>query len=153
MLPQEQEQIKNLIANFESSREHIPYLRELESHPAFGPVFQSFSDEEKDAANLVIKEYIEEKIKSLKTKWGQLFRRYFENNNEKFREFRDLNKKEERTQEEPFQTLWKEIENEMFRLEWILTQAMMWREAGLAKTVEAFYNIVYNFFPLFSSVE
>ena len=68
MLPQEQEQIKNLISNFESSREHIPYLRELEAHPAFGPVFQSFSDEEKDAANLVIKEYIEEKIASLKTK-------------------------------------------------------------------------------------
>ena len=151
--PQEKEQIKSLIANFESSREHIPYLRELEEHPALGPVFRDLKDAEKDEVNHVIKEYIEEKIASLKTKGGQLFRRFFENDNKKFWEFRDLNEREEQTESEEFQELGKYVEDEMFKLEGILTQAMMGRESGLWKTVEAFYNIVYNFFPLFSSIE
>jgi hypothetical protein len=150
---QEKEQIKNLINNFESSRAHVPYLVELEEHPSFWPIFQSFSDEEKDIVNQIIQEYIEDKIAWLKTKWGQLFRRFFDNDTEKFWEFRDLNEKESFTSSEEFQKLGKEIENEMFRLEWILTQAMMWREAWLAKTVESFYSIVYSFFPRFSSIE
>jgi len=41
----------------------------------------------------------------------------------------------------------------MFVLEGILTQAMIGRETGLGKTVEAFYTVVYSFFPLFSHIE
>lgn len=147
------EQIKSLIANFEASREHIPYFRELEQHPAFGPVFTSMSADQKNRVEELIQEYIEEKIASFKTKGGQLFRRFYENEAEKFWTFRKMNGDENLVESENFQSLGKEIEDEMFKLEGILTQAMMGRESGLGKTVEAFYTVVYTFFPLFGQIE
>lgn len=147
------DQIKNLINNFTTSRGHVPFFWELEQHPAFGPAFKALNHNERIAVNQIIKESIEDKITNLKTKWGQLFRRFFENNTAKFWEFRTMNEDASKTNTPAFQKLWKEIENEMFTLEWILTQAMMKREQGLEKTVDSFYTIVYCYFPLFGKIE
>ncbi len=147
------EQVKNLIDNFASSREHVPFVWELEEHPAFWPIFKSLNDNEKIAINEIIKEYITESITKLKTKWWLLFKRFFDNNAELFWQFRSLNEDEQTSDTQEFQTLWKQIENEMFKLEGILTQAMLKREQWLEKTVDAFYSIVYRYFPLFSHIE
>jgi hypothetical protein len=52
-----------------------------------------------------------------------------------------------------FQETGKKVEQEMFRLEGILTEKMVGQEKGLDKVVGSFYNIVYSFFPKFNDIE
>jgi hypothetical protein len=52
-----------------------------------------------------------------------------------------------------FQKVGKQVEQEMFKLEWILTEKMFNQEKGLDKVVGSFYNIVYTFFPKYSLIE
>jgi len=146
-------QIKNIIQNFESTKEYIPFISGLLEHPTYGPIFQALSNEEQWEVDEIITQYIIEKVKSLRTKWWLLFKRFFENENKKFWKFRRMNENEEFSHSEEFQILWKEVEEEMFKLEWILTQAMMKKAQWLGKTVEAFYNVVYSFFPLYGNIE
>ena len=153
MQDQEIEQIKNILANCESSTKKIPYLSDLEQHPAFWPLFSSLSDQEKKQVKNIIKTYIAEKIQAIKrTKWGQLFARFTETYPELFWEFRELNDRNN-TDSTSFQTLGKQVEIEMFKLEWILTEKMLKQEKGLDKVIDSFYTIVYLFFPRFSEVE
>ena len=153
MQAQEIEQIKNILANCESSTKKIPYLSDLEQHPAFWPLFSSLSLEQKEEVKNIIKTYIEEKIQAIKrTKWGQLFARFTETYPELFWEFRELNDRNN-TDSTSFQTLGKQVEIEMFKLEWILTEKMLKQEKGLDKVIDSFYTIVYLFFPRFSEVE
>ena len=94
-----------------------------------------------------------EKIQAIKrTKWGQLFARFTETYPELFWEFRELNDRNN-TDSTSFQTLGKQVEIEMFKLEWILTEKMLKQEKGLDKVIDSFYTIVYLFFPRFSEVE
>ena len=87
-----------------------------------------------------------------KTKWGQLFARFAEASPEIFWKFRELNDRSN-TDSTSFQTLGKQVEIEMFKLEWILTEKMLKQEKGLDKVIDSFYTIVYLFFPRFSEVE
>jgi len=101
-----------------------------------------------------IKEYVKIRVESLwKTKWGQLFKRFYEWENDLFWKFRELNESDETVASPEFQKIWKKVEQEMFRLEWILTEKMLKQEKWLDKVVESFYNIVYAFFPRYNSVE
>ena len=52
-----------------------------------------------------------------------------------------------------FQSVGKQVEIEMFKLEGILTEKMLQQEKGLEKVVESFYNLVYLFFPRFNEIE
>ena len=153
MQAQEIEQIKNILANCESSTKKIPYLSDLEQHPAFWPLFSSLSLEQKEEVRDIIKGYLEEKLQTIqKTKWGQLFARFAEASPEIFWKFRELNDRSN-TDSTSFQTLGKQVEIEMFKLEWILTEKMLKQEKGLDKVIDSFYTIVYLFFPRFSEVE
>ncbi len=98
-------QIKSIIENYENSRETIPYLSNLEEHATFGPVFKSLAKEEKADVEELIESYIKKSAESLKTKGGQLFKRFYENQEEKFRQFRHLNESEESVKTEEFQKL------------------------------------------------
>jgi len=146
-------QINSLIINFSETHEYIPFFSELENHKTFWPIFKTLPDNEKAEVKELIKTIILEKIASLKTKWWQLFQRFIEMDTKRFRKFRELNENEETYNSAEFQTMGKEIENEMFKLEWILTQAMLNRADGLGKTVDAFYKIVYTFFPNFNQIQ
>lgn len=153
MQAQEIEQIKNILVNYESSFKKIPYFSDLENHPAFWPLFSTLSVDEKQQIKQIIRAYLQEKLQAIqKTKGGQLFARFTEAYPELFWEFRKLNDPKN-TDSESFQTLWKQVETEMFKLEWILTERMLKQEKGLDKVVESFYNIVYLFFPRLSEVE
>ena len=154
MQQQEIDQIKQIIQNYEAAKLYVPYLSDLEKHPAFWPLFSSLSSEEQTAVKKLIDEYIREKIEGMtKTKGGQLFKRFFESNEELFWKFRDMNEFDETTHEEQFQLLGKEVEQEMFRLEGILTERMFKQEKWLDKVVSSFYTIVYMFFPKLNAVK
>ncbi len=153
MNKQEIQQISSLISNFDENKKVVPYLYDLENYPVFWPLIKWLSDEDKTLINELIDEYIKEKISKSKTKWGLLFQRFFEIDEELFWTFRDLNDPIvfEKNQEE-FQRIWALVETEMFKYEWILTDRMLKQEKGLDKVLESFYNIVYGFFPKYNLI-
>lgn len=153
MTDNERQQIVSIIKNLEEKKTYIPYLSELEDHEIFWPIFKSLSKEEKEEIKKIIDEYIVEKIESLKTKWGLLFKRFYEIDPDLFRSFRDFNEKEEFSESNEFQEIWKRVEQEIFKLEWILTERMFKQEKWLDKVVWSFYNIVYSFFPRYGKIE
>jgi len=145
------DQITNMIANIEEKKGYIPYFSDLENHEIFGPIFKSVSSDQKIEIQHIINNYIAEKIDSMtKTKWGQLFKRFFEAYNELFRKFRTLN---EIGNGKLFQETGKQVEQEMFKLEWILTERMLKQEKGLDKVIDSFYKIVYTFFPRYNKID
>jgi hypothetical protein len=85
-----------------------------------------------------------------KTKWGQLFKRFYEAYNELFWKFRTLN---EAWDNKKFQETGKQVEQEMFKLEWILTERMLKQEKWLDKVIDSFYKIVYTYFPKYSNID
>lgn len=153
MNEQEREQICNIINNFVESKEYFPFLVDLETHETFGPIFRSLDEDSKKAVEKIIDECIVEKIKWYKTKWWELFRRYFEVNEDDFWKFRDMNCNENFAQTKEFQELGKKVEREIFKYEGILTEKMLDQEKWLDKVVGSFYNIVYSYFPKLNLVE
>ena len=119
----------------------------------FWPIFKTLKNDEKKNVEKIIDEMIVEKINSYKTKWWELFRRFYEVNEDMFWKFRDMNINENYAQTKEFQELWIKIENEIFKYEWILTEKMLDQEKGLDKVVGSFYNIVYSYFPKLNLVE
>lgn len=152
MQTQEIEQIKNILINMENSQKKIPYLSDLEQHSVFWTIFSQLSNEEKAEVEEIISSYLMEKIESIKkTKGGQLFARFVDTQPTLFRAFRKAN--DTHYQENNFQTLGKAVETEMFKLEGILTEKMLKQEKGLDKVIDAFYNIVYLFFPRYNEID
>ncbi len=151
MLQQEINQIRSIISNIEEKKRYIPYFSDLENHETFGPIFKSISSEEKIEIQHIINDYITEKIDGMtKTKWGQLFKRFYEAYNELFRKFRTMNE----TGTSPnFQETGKQVEQEIFKLEGILTDKMLKQEKGLDKVIDSFYKIVYTFFPKYNKID
>ena len=147
------DQIKTLISNLEEAKKKIPYLADLKSHPIFGSAFSDLTPKQTKEIQNLIDGYISEKLQNIKkTKWGQLFSRFAESNPELFRDFRELNNPEN-TDAKNFQALGKKVEFEMFKLEGALTERMLKQERWLDKVVDAFYTIVYAFFPRFNEIE
>jgi len=151
MNQQEINQINSIITNMEEKKWYIPYFSDLENHETFGPIFKSISAEDKIEIQHIINDYISEKIEGMtKTKWGQLFKRFYEAYNELFRKFRTMN---ETGEENNFQETGKQVEQEIFKLEWILTERMLKQEKGLDKVIDSFYKIVYTFFPKYNKID
>ena len=141
MLQQEINQIKNMITNIEEKKWSIPYFSDLENHEVFGPIFKSLTNDQKIEIQHIINDYIWEKIEGMnKTKWGQLFRK-----------FRTMN--EANNTNKDFQITGKQVEQEMFKLEGILTERMLKQEKGLDKVIDSFYKIVYTFFPRYNEID
>ncbi len=152
MNQQETDQIRNIIMNIEEKKGYIPYFSDLENNETFGPIFKSVSSEEKIDIQHIINDHIAEKIESMtKTKWGQLFKRFYEAYNELFWKFRTLNEGDTIT--ETFQETGRQVEQEMFKLEGILTERMLKQEKWLDKVIDSFYKIVYTFFPKYNKID
>lgn len=152
MNQQETDQIKNMIMNIEEKKWSIPYFSDLENHEVFGPIFKSVSSEEKIEIQHIINDHITERIDGMtKTKWWQLFKRFFEAYNELFWKFRTLNEGE--TIDNNFQETGRQVEQEMFKLEGILTERMLKQEKWLDKVIDSFYKIVYTFFPRYNKID
>jgi hypothetical protein len=154
MNQQSKDQIFQLLSNIEENKKVIPTFSDMCKHPLLWARFLAMKPKEKSEIQECINEYVKMRIEWLwKTKWGQLFQRFYEAENELFWKFRELNESDEIAATPEFQRIWKKVENEMFRLEWILTDRMLKQEKWLDKVIESFYNIVYAFFPRYNSVE
>lgn len=154
MTENEIQQINSLIRNLEEQKNHIPYLSELEQHEVYGQFFKWLPLDQKAEIKEIINGYIKEKIVWLtKTKWGQLFKRFCDNQEDLFWTFRNLNEYGSNATPDIFQKTWKQVEQEMFKLEWILTEKMLDQEKWLDKVIWSFYNIVYSFFPKYNEIE
>ncbi len=93
-------------------------------------------------------------IMNPKTKWGEYFQRFFENHTDLFWKFWELNRDldTDTSSGSEFQTLWRQVEMQMFQLENILTSRQMWSKSS-DKTVTAFYDLVASYFPLYGQIE
>ena len=154
MNQQSKDQIFQLLSNIEENKKIIPTFSDMCKHPLLWARFSAMEWKEKSEIQECINEYVKMKIETLwKTKWWQLFQRFYESENELFWKFRKLNENDETVSTPEFQEIWKKVENEMFRLEWILTDRMLKQEKWLDKVVDSFYNIDYANFPRYNSVE
>ena len=153
MNEQEKSQIENIVNNFLEAKGYFPFLIDLEWHPVFGPIFKTLEVDKKKEVSKLIDEMIVEKIKWYKTKWWELFWRFFEVNEDMFWAFRDMNCNDNFAQTREFQELGTKLENEIFKYEGILTEKMLDQEKWLDKVVWSFYNIVYSYFPKLNLVE
>ena len=147
------EQVKIIIANIDKNNKKIPYFSDLQKHAVYGPFFQDLDAEDILEIQDLILEYAKEKVLHPSTKGGEMFKRFYVMNQERFWRFRELNSDETFIETEEFQKIGKEIEQELFKFEGILTKNMMKKAKGLDKTISAFYDIVYSFFPLFGQVK
>jgi len=154
MLTSEQTaQVVQILSNLDAKNKKVPYLQDLQEHTIFGQFFLDLDADQKQEVEQIIQWYIKSKIEGLSTKWGEFFRRFYNLNKDSFRLFRELNMSKENIETADFQDIGKELEQELFKFENMLTQNMGKRSYGLDKVVSAFYDIVHSFFPWFSFVK
>jgi len=152
MKEQEIQQIKQLIDNYTDQYKKVPFFSDLAGHPQFGVFFQWLNDKQVQLVKSILRDYIEEKIASFGTKWGELFRRFYDVHGDLFWQFRQMNADASAPDHKNFQQLGKDVEQLLFTYEGILTEKMLNRAEWLDKTLDAFYSIVYMFFPLYGQI-
>jgi hypothetical protein len=102
------------------------------------------------ADEATIKDAIHELASSEKTKGTHLFKRFYENDNALFWQFRTLNADPKNISTSSFQEIGEQVVGKLRILEQILTDKMLKRDTD--KTITAFYDHVRLFFPLFDQV-
>ncbi len=152
MKEQEIQQINQLIDNYTTHHKKVPFFNDLQNHPQFGVFFQGLDEKNTQRVQSILRDYIEEKISSFSTKWWTLFKRFYDVHGDLFWQFRQMNANPDAPEREDFQTLGQEIEQLLFTYEGILTEKMLNRAEWLDKTLDAFYSIVYMFFPLYGRI-
>lgn len=153
MTPQDLEQIKIIISNIDKNNKKIPYFKDLQQHSIYGKFFDNLESEDILEIQDLILSYAKEKVLNPHTKWGEMFKRFYVMNQDMFWRFRELNADEKNIENEEFQKIWKAIEQQLFKFEWILTKNMIKKPQWLDKVISAFYDIVYSFFPLYGQVK
>ncbi len=151
--PIETTQVTQIITNYHEKNKRVPYIGDLENHPTFGPFFVDLDPEDKIEVTELINAYIKAQITAGKTKGAEFFRRFYNLNQDDFRLFRDLNSDKNNIDSEDFQVLWKELQQELFKYENMLTRNMTKRWYALDKVVSAFYDMVHAYLPRFSFVK
>ena len=92
MQAEQQQQIKMLLSNLEEAGKRIPYFSDLQKHPIFSQVIATLSKAEIEEVQVILQNYLLERLEEIKkTKGGQLFARFAQNNLATFWEFRALN--------------------------------------------------------------
>ncbi len=152
MQPQDKDQILLIIRNLDQQKKYVPYFTDLVEHPHYGVIFRWLDSEEIKQVQTCIDDYIKEELQGYKTKWGEMFRRFYALHQDAFREFRRLNGEPNAEDTDAFQTLGKTVESELYKFENMLTQTMMKKPQGLDKTLAAFYDIAYRFFPKYNLI-
>lgn len=147
------EQVRIIVENIDKQNKKVPYFKDLQNHGVYGQFFAHLDSEDILAIQELIKNYITEKIIGLKTKWWEMFKRFYALHKDDFRTFREMNADLSSVETSEFHELWKALEQELYKFEWILTQNMMKKPQGLEKTIGAYYDIVYSFFPLYGQIK
>ena len=153
MKKQEKDQIYTIISNYTDQYKKVPFVSNLLEHAIFGPIFSQLSDKDITTVRSIINQFVEEKMMAFSTKWWELFRRFYEVHTDLFWQFRKLNADKATVATEEFQIVGKQVEQELFTYEGILTEKMLNRPEWLDKTIDAFYDIVYMFFPHYNRID
>lgn len=152
MQQKDKEQVLLIIHNLDHQKKYVPYFQDLVDHPQYGVIFRGLDSEEIIQMHNIIHEYIAEQLQGYKTKGGEMFRRFYALHQDLFREFRRLNGETNAEETAQFQSLGKQVESELFKFENMLTQTMIKKPQGLDKTLAAFYDIAYRFFPKYNLI-
>jgi len=129
-----------IITKYIAAHGSIPYLTDLSS-------VTELNESEKEQ---IISQAIQECGTSDKTKWTQLFVRFYENDQKLFTAFRELNSSKKNIKKAAFQEVGEQVVGKLRYLEQILTDKMIKRDTD--KTVVAFYDHIRLFFPYFDLV-
>ena len=121
--------ISSILTGITKDLKHFPYRHELTTHSMFGSVFASMNDTEKQEIENTILEMIQDHITTPKTLGGEYLQRFYENHTDLFRDFREANRDKEKTESDYFQSLGKQVEDEIFKLESLLTQRQTGKQA------------------------
>lgn len=146
-------QVIQIITNLDDQNKKVPYYHDLENHMVFGKFFEDLDPEQKVEVSEIINGYIRTKIQEGKTKGAEFFRRCYNLNQDNFRLFRELNADKDNVEGEDFQIIGKELQQEFFKYENMLTRNMTKRWYGLDKVVSVYYDIVHSFFPWYSFIK
>jgi len=149
MNQQTEQQIVFVITQRESQKKYVPFLQELDNHPLYGDFFTELSPDEREDVKKMIRSYIIWAMQWLKTKWGEMFQRFYELHEDLFWEFRALNGSEDNIGTPQFDEVWGKVEDALYHFEQILTKNMMKKPQGLEKVTDAFYTIAIRFFPYY----
>lgn len=129
-----------IITKYIATHKTLPYLHDLKW-------VTELNDKEKA---LLIDQAVQELATSDKSKWTQLFVRFYENDAALFHDFRELNSAKKNATTKKFQEVGEQVVGKLRILEQILTDKMMKRDTD--RTVVAFYDHVRLFFPYFDLV-
>jgi hypothetical protein len=121
--------LSSILTGITKDLKHFPYRHELISHPLFGPAFSSMSEIEKHDIEKSIHSMMTERIMNPKTLGAEYFQRFYDNHTDLFRQFRGLNEYAKDADSEAFQHLGKQVENEIYKLEALLTQRQTGKNA------------------------
>lgn len=153
MNQQTQQQIVFVITQRDKQKKYVPFLQELDTHPLYWDFFTELEQSDRDDIQDMLRSYIVWAMQWLKTKWGEMFQRFYELHTELFWEFRALNWSEDNIGTDAFNEAWKKVEDALYHFEQILTKNMMKKPQGLEKVTDAFYSIAVRFFPHYYRVE
>lgn len=147
MNQEEEKQIVFVIGQFDKQRSYIPFLHNLDKHPMYGSFFMELDGQGREKVQDIIDAYIVSEIQALSTKWWEMFRRFYGMNKELFWKFRQLNADEANIETDAFHEVGKQVEEQLYKFEQILTKNMMKKPMWLAKVTDAYYDIACRFFP------
>lgn len=116
----------------------------------FPAQYATYSNSSLEDATSAIKDYIHDIVSSEKSKWVQLFQRFYDNESELFWKFRNLNEQKPTPSPWLFHEVGDLVQQKIWNLEYILTSSMVKRPTD--KTITAFYDHVRLFFPYYDSV-
>lgn len=132
--------MQSIIEKFHKELSYIPFPNQIVDT-------QGCSIQE---ATLGIRTYIDTIALSEKTKWTQLFQRFYQNDNDLFWQFRELNADKNNLKKPEFHLVGEKVLAKLWNLEHILTDKMIKRDTD--RTVTAFYDHARLFFPYLDSV-
>lgn len=145
--------VSSILTGITKDLKHFPYRHELIGHHMFGSVFASMNDTEKQEIESTILTMIQDHITTPKTLGGEYLQRFYENHNDLFRDFREANRDKSQTDSSHFQNLGKQVEEEIYKLEALLTQRQTGKNAKwLEKTIDAFYDLITLYFPYYGKI-
>ena len=146
-------QVTVVINQYIQKKSRVPHIETLQNHQLYGEFFQELWQEDHQEVHEMIRSMIIEEIQTKKTVWGEMFKRYYELHTEEFWKFRAINAVEANIELPEFHTVGQSVEAHLREFEQILTRNMMNKAMGLEKTVSAFYDIAYRYFPFYHRIE
>ena len=138
--------ISLIIKNIYTKDKKLPYWETIKQHKQWWPFVSTFWKNDIKQVKECIKIIWESILDEQKTKWWILFKQIWELDKSRFWEYRDLQEDFD-IDNKKFVSLHKIYEELIWNADVMLTSKMKSRDYWVDKVTNAFYTIVYSFFP------